>query len=241
MKELLDHLRGKVRTLTVYDYEGSEERLETLRAHLSGYGVAVRTAVTDRGEPPNVCVFHRGDDLLGAVDLDRLLPADSIERAFAGEGAFDPDVLPFDTDADVTVSPGTEHGQMVDISRQFERRALEHGDGWLRAGFQTLSALAESERTRSVYRRLAAAGVDVTAIGYPDADLNGEPFEVVDDADGQLRDYWFLLYDGGTADAKAALVAEHLGPSEYEAFRTVDPETVDDLVALAREEYPLLD
>ena len=240
MNDLLEHLRERVRTLTIYDYEGSEERLDTLAAHLAGYGVAVRTAVTDRAKPTNVAVCHRGGEVLGTVDLEELLPEDGIERAFAGEESFDPSVLPFDPDADLTVSPGTSHGQMVDVSRQFERRALERGEGWLRTGFQQLSALAESPRTRSVYRRLAEAGVDVATFGYPDTELSGEPFKVVADDEGTFRDYWFLLYDCEDPDGKAALVAKHRDPALYEAFWTVDPDTVDNLVGLARERYPAL-
>jgi hypothetical protein len=240
MKALLEHLRDHARTLTVYDYDGPQERLETLAGHLAGYGVAVRTAVTDRGKPTNVPVFHHGDEVLGTVELDALLPEDGIERAFAGEEPFDPDVLPFDVDADVTVSPGTSHGQMVDVSRQFERRALDRGAGWLRVGFQQLSAIAGSSRTKSVYRRLAEAGVDVGVVGYPDVDLEDEPFEVIADEEGTFRDFWFLLYDGGRPEAKAGLVAKHRDPSLYEAFWTVDPDTVDELVGMARDSYPVL-
>ncbi len=240
MKPLLEHLRDRVRTLTVYDYDGPQERLETLAGHLSGYGVAVRTAATDRGKPANVPVFHHGDEVYGTVALDDLLPADSIERAFAGEEPFDPAVLPFDVDTDVTVSPGTSHGQMVDVSRQLEQRALDHGEGWLRVGFQELSAIAGSSRTKSVYRRLAETGLDVAVVGYPDTGLADQPFGVIPDEEGVFQDYWFLLYDGGRPGAKAALVAKHRDPSLYEAFWTVDPDTVDGLVAMARENYPIL-
>jgi len=240
MRALLEHFRDRARTLTIYDYDGSQERLETLAGHLEGYGVAVRTAVTDRGKPTNVPVFHHGNEVLGTVDLDRLLPAEGIEQAFAGAGPFDPGVLPFDVTADVTVAPGTSHGQMVDVSRQLERRALDHGEGWLRVGFQQLSALANSSRTRSAYRRLAETGVDVAVVGSPDADLSGQPYEVIADEEGTFSNYWFLLYDGGEPGAKAALVAKHRDPSLYEAFWTVDSDTVDNIVAMARDSYPVL-
>ncbi|MFT4882000.1 MAG: hypothetical protein ACI9HI_002020 [Salinirussus sp.] len=240
MKTLLERLRDRARTLTVYDYDGSQERLETLAGHLAGYGVAVRTAATDRGKPASVPVFHHGDEVFGTVALDALLPADSIERAFSGEDPFDPAVLPFDVDTDVTVSPETSHGQMVDISRQLEQRALDHGEGWLRVGFQELSTVAESPRTKSVYRRLAETGLDVAVVGYPDVSLSDRPFGVIPDDKGAFQGYWFLLYDGGQPEAKAALVAKHHDPSLYEAFWTVDPETVDELVAIARENYPVL-
>lgn len=246
MKELLDHLRQRTYTLTVRDYEGDERRLETLAAHLAGVGVAVRTVDTDDDDGPAAltaagpgeAVLHRGEEVFGTVTLEELLPADGFERAMSGERPFDRGALPVDAE-DVTVSPATDRSRMIAVSRRFEREALRHGDGWMRTGFQELSVLADSPRTRSVYRRLAAAGLDVAACGYPDTDVE-EEFAVIPDEEGQFRDYWFLLFDGGDRDHKAALVARHDEPALYDAFWTVDADTVDDLVGMARERYPAL-
>lgn len=225
----------------MYDYTGTDERLATLAAGLAGHGVAVRTATTDADDPAapaDLAVLHEGGDVLGTVDLDRLLPAGGIEAAFEGGGGLNPDALPADAGG-VTVSPETTHGRMVAVSRRFERLAMTHADGWLRTGFQELSRLADSPRTRSLYRRLADAGLDVAVCGYPDAELDEPAFEVIADEDGRFRAYWFLLFDGGDREHKAALVAEARDPG-YEAFWTVDPATVDELVGLARDRYPAL-
>lgn len=239
MKELLDHLRDRTYTLTVYDYDGEESYLETLGAHLAGHGVALRAVETGAQGPHDVGVLHRGEEVYGTVAPADLLPADGFERAMAGEEPFDPDALPVDTEAGVTVSPATSRDRMISVSRQFERAALRHGDGWMRTGFQELSVLAGSPRTQSVYRRLAEAGVDVAACGYPDADVDGE-YGVIADEEGAFRDYWFLLFDGGDPTHKAALVARHQDPSLYDAFWTEDPGVVDDLVGMARDRYPAL-
>ncbi|MFB6298403.1 MAG: hypothetical protein ABEH56_07775 [Salinirussus sp.] len=238
MEALLDHLRRYARTLTIYNYDGQAERLERLERTLAERGVAVRT-VTDPGGPHNACVFHRGTDPVGTAQLDQLLPAedeDPIERAFAGESPALAEV-PFDGESTVTVSPETDRGRMVGISREFERRALRRGGGTLRSGFQSLSILADSERTQSVYQRLSEMGVDVAVHGTPDA-VPDVSFDVVADESGELSDYWFLLYDGGDDDGrKAALIARETEPAVYEAFWTVDPDVVDDLIHMASERY----
>lgn len=242
MKKLLERLREMAVTLTVYNYDGSREELESIAASLSGVGVAVTTDTTGRGTPSNLGVFHRDDAVLGALSIDDQWTEDTDFEALLSEGsdherASHP-VLPGDG---VTVSPETSRKQMIGISRSFERRALREGGGRLVSGFQTLSTLRDSDRTHSVYTRLADAGVDVTVCGTPDEALEKAAFDIFEDTDGQFRDYWFLLYDGNGSDGrKAALVSEEQEPSMYDSFWTDDPETVDELLALARSEYPML-
>ena len=241
MNALLEALRSESVTLTVYNYEGNEERLETIAASLSGSGVAVTTDATERGAPSNVGVFHRGEDVIGAVDVDEQWESDAdFEALLTGDADQRPSrpVLPSDG---LTVSPETSRTEMIGMSRTFERRALREGGGRLVSGFQTLSTLTDSERTHSVYTRLANAGVNVTVCGTPDVRLGETAFEVYEDMDEQFREYWFLLYDGnGTDGRKAALVSEEQEPAMYDSFWTDDPETVDDLFALARDEHPAL-
>lgn len=241
MKEVLEYLREKAITLTLLNYEGDEERLETLAGTLASSGVAVRTATTDTDGPANAGLYHRDDDVLGAVSIEEAWPDEvDFDALLAGETHFDiPDLV--QVDDDVAVSPETTRERMVTISRNFERRALREGTGTLYAGFQNLSVLTQSPRTRSVYERLADAGVDVTVYGYPDSELEAPGFDVVPDTDEQFRDYWFLLYDGGSNPArKATLVSKEQDPSLYDAFWTEDEETVDDLFALAQDTYPEL-
>lgn len=242
MKALLDELRAKSVTLTVYNYEGTEEQLEAIAASLSGSGVAVTTDTTGRETPSNLGVFHREDEVLGALTIDDRWAADADFEALLSDGGdrqrASPLVLPGDG---LTVSPETSREQMIGMSRTFERRALREGGGRLVSGFQTLSTLSESGRTRSVYTRLADAGVDVTVCGTPDVTLESPPFDVFEDTDERFSEYWFLLYDGGGNDGrKAVLVSEEQEPAMYDSFWTDDPDTVDELFALARAEYPAL-
>jgi hypothetical protein len=240
MKALLDRLRQESVTLTVYNYDGSKERLETIGTELASSGVAVRTDTTGRGEPANLGVFHSGDDIHGAVSLDERWPAEiDFEDLLEDGDAVEYPSLPVLPTEQVTVSPETTRKRMVGISRNFERLALREGGGRLLAGFQELSVVTESERTRSVYERLAESGVDTCVYGYPDADIGSPSFEVVEDTSEQFRDHWFLLYDGnGNDQRKAALVSEEHNPALYDSFWTVDPDIVDELFAIAGAEYP---
>jgi hypothetical protein len=242
MNALLEKLREASVTLTVYNYDGDAEELEAIAASLSGVGVAVTTDTTGRGTPTNLGVFHRDEEVLGALSIDDQWSEDTDFETLLSEGddherAGLP-VLPGDG---VTVSPETSRQKMIGISRSFERRALREGGGRLVSGFQTLATLRKSDRTHSVYTRLANAGVDVTVCGTPDEQLEEPPFDVFEDTEEQYREYWFLLYDGNGNDSrKAALVSEEQQPSMYDSFWTDDPATVDDLFALARSEYSAL-
>jgi hypothetical protein len=241
MDALLNYLRDNAITLTVYNCDESDERLDQVGGRLAGGGIALRTDDTATGRPRNVGVFHRDDEVIDAVSFDDLAEAEADFEAILGGATVERPDLPVEQESPVSVSPETSRQRMIGISRRFERRALAEGEGQLHAGFQNLSVLAGSERARSVYERLAGTNLDVTVYGYPDADLGDVPYEVVADEDGVFREFWFLLYDGGgNDDRKAALVSREQEPSLYDSFWTVDPETVDRLFDLARKHYPLL-
>jgi len=144
---------------------------------------------------------------------------------------------------------------MVRISREYERRAFREGGGTLHAGFQHLSQIAASDRTMEMYTALANVGVDVTVCGRPNTTLGDVPFTVVEDTEGELEPYWYLLYDGnGDPNRTAALIAEARptpgseadatngtpvtrSGRQYDACFTTDPETVDTLFDRASEEH----
>lgn len=241
MKALLEYLRQRSITLTVYNYEGSDERLEALSGAFSGSGVAVATDTTSRGTPTNLGVLHRGDEVFGARSVDEWEADDDFTAAFGAGSASDrAEIPPLPTDG-MTVSPETSRQRMIGISRTFERRALREGGGRLISGFQNLSTISDSEETRSVYDRLIESGVTVTVCGYPDAAIEDQSFDVFEDTDEKFRGYWFLLYDGNGNDSrKAALVSREREPSLYDSFWTTDPETGDELLALGTAEYPEL-
>ncbi|WP_302080924.1 DICT sensory domain-containing protein [Salinibaculum rarum] len=241
MKELLDYLRDQTVTLTVYNYEGSEEQLAALARTFSGTGVAVTKDTTGRGTPTNLGVLHRGDEVFGARPVDEWLADDDFETLLASGADTERERLPDLPSDGLTVAPETSRRQMVGVSRMFERRALRESEGTLVAGFQTLSTMRDSERTRSVYDRLAGTDVDVTVCGYPDIALEDPPFDIFEDSDGTFRDYWFLLFDGNGNDSrKAALVSREEESALYNSFWTDDPGTVDELFALLSETHPEL-
>jgi hypothetical protein len=237
MKELLDHLRQRCWTLTVYNDSGSGDRIEAIRRSLAARGVTLRT-VSDVGGPTDVCLFHQGDDLVTTTTVDDLAAAheaasdEPIERAFGGTDPFSAVDVPFDGEPSVSAAPVADRSRMVGVSREFERQAMRRQSGTIRSGFQHLSALVASERTQSVYERLDEAGVDVAVYGTPDASPDVSFDVVADDAEA-LSDYWFVLYDGEGPESQAALVAREFESSTYEAFWTVDPALTDDLFDIA--------
>ena len=265
MNELLEYLDRNSRTLTIYDYAGTEGQLDELSQWLAGHGIDVETAATRETPLEGVAVLHTEETVLGASAGDELLSRLSFEAAFGdGEEPPVPEMVA-SLSPEVTVQPARTVAEMVRISREFERRALREGAGELHAGFQYLSRIANSERTMEMYRTLAREGVQVRVYGYPDTTLDAEPFTVVEDTDRELEHHWFLLYDGADNPRRtAALVAEER-PEEsraeesraeesrpeasgsegetdelagiYDSFSTTDSEVVDDLFTLARESY----
>lgn len=256
MNELLQYLDRHSRTLTMYDYTGTADQLRELSQWLSGYGIAVETATTTGDHFDDLAVLHNDGSVLGACAGEEFLSRLSFERAIDdGEEPPIPEMVA-SLSSEVTVQPAQSVEEMVRVSREFERRALREGAGELHAGFQHLSQIANSRRTMEVYTTLANEGVDVSVYGYPDTTLDTVPFTVIEDEHRQLDQHWFLLYDGDdNPHRKTALVsverpdetrAATSGPDSartgpngvYESFLTTDPETVDELFTLARDNYP---
>jgi hypothetical protein len=254
MKTLLSYLGAQVHTLTVYDFSGTDEQLETLTGVLQGYGVTVETAETGGEGPAGVAVLHRDGTVIGGIHVETLLEWMDIDRAFDGNAPEAPPLLS-ELSADVAVKPALTIQEMIRISREFERRALRAETGELHAGFQHLSQIKHSDRTVEMYTALAENGVDVYVYGVPDERFDDVPFTVVEDEHAELQRHWFLLYDGG--DRRAALVSEEC-PTEdgrlvksgaettgqpdgtYESYCTTDPATVSELFQRAKREYEIL-
>jgi hypothetical protein len=236
--------------MTVYDFTGSDEELQTLAENLAAYGIRVRTATTNLDFPSDVAVLHQNGDVLDAFDVERIQAATDFERPLDDEQLERHGVI--DTlSQDVTLKTALTVPEMVRVSREFERRAVREGAGTIHAGFQHLSQIGTSDRTMELYRSLATTGVDAYVYGRPDLDLGQVPFTVVEDTEAALERYWFLLYDGaGNPDRKAALVSEEIpndekgseeavrpvGDRRYRSYFTTNPDTVDELFRLARDE-----
>lgn len=255
MKHLLEHLDSRTVTFTVCNFTGDPAEWRSLTEWLGSHGVSVREAETEYETPADTGVLHDGETLLDAVPVTALL--DRINGDENGEDA--PSEFLQSPSQETTVKANRSIEEMVRISREFERRAWRTGGGALHAGFQLLSAVADSERTRAAYRRLVESGVDVTVYGYPDCSLDDVPFSVVEDDDRALDAYWFLFYDGnGEPTRKSALISEECPEYEesehgdggqttqqavrrdrtYDSYWTTDAATVDRLYELAREDHP---
>ena len=117
----------------------------------------------------------------------------------------------------VTVS-GEQKLLMTKLSRFVEARALAHGEGTLRAGFQQLSRLADEHGTASVYRRLAEAGVDTHVYGHPDGSPEAlDGLAVHGHETEELRWTWFVVYRvPDRPDLAAALVAERRSDLQWQ-------------------------
>lgn len=256
MKALLEYLARHSQTLTIYDFTGTDEQLRELAEWLDGFGVHVQIAETEVPSPSDVAVLHHDIEVRGACSVTSLLSRTDFETGSETEQLSDEFLSALS--GDVTVKSSLTVTEMVRVSRDFERRALREGSGTLHAGFQQLSQIFDSERTRKLYTALANNGVDVYVYGCPNATLEDVPFTVVADEDRELDQYWFLLYDGGgNPHRKAALVSEECVPDDrhpvpngatpetvsngsYDSYFTTDPEIVDELFERAGEHSDLL-
>lgn len=133
---------------------------------------------------------------------------------------------------------------LLDLSRELARRAARRGGGTYLGGVQWLSSLADTDaNARTLHRRLANAGVEVTVCGVPDHSLDaaGLPFDVVEDSGGAFEEYWFSLYDGATADtSKGLVVARQRLDGGFEGYWSYDPDTVDRAFARLPDRHPWL-
>jgi hypothetical protein len=230
---LFDALAARTCRCLLFNYDGSSGRLDAIRNRLRNAGISVETRESDLG-PANVGVFVTEGTVLDVIALDEWWPESlSVDGVLTDKRAYVPEIPESVTEA-IVVSPEVSKPHLTALSREFEQRALRSGGGRLAVGFQQLSTFAESERTREVYERLAAAGVDVTAHGVPDVTADSFPVGVSPDETGQYQEYWFMLYDGdGEPDRKAALVAREQDEGSYEGYWSVDAAVVDELTGLA--------
>lgn len=76
--------------------------------------------------------------------------------------------------------------------------------------------------TRRVYRRLAESDVEVHVYGVPDTEPEEwDGLTVHPTAAEEIRDSWFVVYDGGwDPDGKAALLVQESDPGTYDGFWT---------------------
>jgi hypothetical protein len=221
--DLVADVERSEKTLVVHNADA--ETVESVVERFATRNVRVTTASTASG-PPAYAVLSDGDRVLSAASLSELVPDGGTPRtpAFAAEP-----YRPILDELDEATFTSHDAGRMLAASREIEDRAWRVG-GTLYAGFQRYSRL---EPQLSVYEQLGSrAGLDVVAFGYPDTELpdHRDTFAVFPDRSAEIRDVWFVAYDGGgDDDSKCALLAEEREPRRFYGFWTYDPATVDDV------------
>lgn len=228
--ELLAGVESHEATLTVYN-EPDAVRAE-LAALFADRNVQVEHSGR-RSDDEGFAVLSRDGEFVTAVATAELLAdPDRTDPSFVRET-----YRPVLDHLDETTFTAFGKPRMIAASREIEDRAWRVGRGELHAGFQTLSILAEETE---VYERLAtAADLDVHAYAAPEGDrpiLDGVTVHV--ERDPEIRDTWFVVYDGAGVDGnKCLLLAAEREPGRYYGFWSYDPGTVDYVLDHLRSRY----
>lgn len=230
--ELIAGVESHEATLTVVN-AGSDAR-EALAERFVERNLVV-TGVTLEADPREFAVLSRNGEVLTAVPVSDLL-ADP-ERTSPG---FDRRSYRSVLDhLDETIFTSYTTARMVAASREIEDRAWRTGSGELHAGFQTLDVLSSAVST---YNRLhEREGLEVHAYAAPEGDVSVAEFPVHVEPAPEIRETWFVAYDGGGTDEnKCALLAEEREPGRFYGFWSYDPETVDHVIDHLTRSYGLM-
>lgn len=220
LREVVERVRGREKTLTVYT-SGESNVVAELREYFASQNVAVEEA--SAGREPTYAVLTDDGEFLAAVGVDALA---SLTRGSARRVGEDAAYAPLLAHLDRTTFTSYSRRQTLEASREIEDRAWRAGSGRLYAGFQRLSNFANE---REAYARLAASDLDVHVYGVPDADIDvpaGVTFHGAGVPD--VEAFWFVVFDGGGDELQAsALLAEERDDGFY-GFWTYDTGLVDD-------------
>lgn len=247
--ELIAGVEASEATLTVFNTDPDVR--ESLAEHFADRNVRIVADETDHG-PPEFAVLARDGEFETAASIEELLPYRSVTAGEGSAGATDdgdevddggvrPSELrtggPVLDRLDETLFTSYSKPDMVAASREIEDRAWRVGDGELHAGFQTLDVLTGENRT---YNRLAELDeLDVYAYAAAEGSLpNAEHYTVRVEETPEIRETWFVAYDGGGFDeAKCVLLAEEREPGRFYGFWSYDPDTVDDVIGYLTDRY----
>lgn len=189
-------------------------------------------------DPEEFVTVSLDDDFLGSIALSSLVSLDSpVIYDPGGTDIATADYRYLLKLLDDTVFSSFDRRQMVATSREIEDRAVRVGRGTLYSGFQRLSAVRDQE---TVYRTIGhISGLDVHVYGQPDWDppnISGVTVHRL--LDEEIRDTWFVAYDGGgNVMNKCALLAQDRTPGEYYGFWTYDPTLVDRIIDYIEEAF----
>jgi DICT domain-containing protein len=205
-----------------------------LREQFADRNLAAARAESGAG-PRNYAVLSSGDDFLAAIDVSDVLGDRSgISPEFTRE-TYEP-VL---DELDETVFTSYDTGRMVAASKEIEDRAWRGASGELHAGFQTESRFVAQA---GVYDPLAdRGGLDVHVYAHPDDHAGGDDPPrnptLHRSTATEVRDTWFVAYDGGVDATKCALLAEERRPGSFYGFWTYEPGTVEEIIEHLRATY----
>jgi DICT domain-containing protein len=234
LSELIAGVEAHEKVLTVFNAD--EDVVEALRDRFADRNLSVEAASAEAG-PDGYAVLSEDGQFLAAIGVTDV-PTEAEEQSV---GFADATYRPVLDQLDETMFTSFATRKMVAASREIEDRAWRIGRGSLHAGFQMKSVLADE---LGVYNRLAERdGLSVHAYAYPDGegdlDASSELTVHLDDSD-EIRDSWFVAYDGGGVDEnKCALVAEEREPRRFYGFWTYDADTVDYVVRHLEHTYAL--
>ncbi|SMO44552.1 DICT sensory domain-containing protein [Halorubrum cibi] len=237
--EIISGVEAREATLTVFDRDPSVA--ETLAEHFADRNLRVVAERPAEG-PTGYAVLSRGGEFVTAVSVDEVLPgsaggdadgppgeADRAPSRRVGEPVLD--------HLDETLFTSYSRSDMVAASREIEDRAWRVGDGELHAGFQTLDVLTGESNT---YDRLGGKErLEVHAYAAAEGEApNTDRYEVHIGRTAEIRETWFVAYDGGGFDgAKCVLLAEEREPDRFYGFWSYDPDTVDRVIDYLTERY----
>lgn len=232
LAELIAGVEDSEKTLVVRNAD--EATVESVVDRFADRNVNVTTASTGSG-PPEYVVLSEDDRVLSTTSLAGGSPDGDRTRT----PGFDSEPYePILDELDEMMFTSYDARQMLAASREIEDRAWRTGAGTLYAGFQRYSIL---ERQVPVYEQLGTRpDLDVTAFAVPDAELSEHEatFEVRPERTDEIRDTWFVAFDGGGDEAsKCALLAEEREPRRFYGFWTYDPQTVDSVFEHLGETY----
>ncbi|MXR19893.1 DICT sensory domain-containing protein [Halobacterium bonnevillei] len=224
LREVIEAVRGREKTLTVYTSPGTNIVPE-LREYFSSQNVAIEEV--DAGPEPEHAVLAHDGEFLTAVGIDALRALTDGSVRSVGEPAPYSRLL---SHLDRTTFTSYNRRQMLDASREIEDRAWRAGEGRLYAGFQRATNFANE---RDAYAKLAATDLDVHVYGLPDepvdvpADVTFHGASIPDAATS-----WFVIYDGGEDAMQAsALLAQEDDDGVFFGFWTYDSSVVDEALS----------
>lgn len=227
LTELLTELEDRRKTVTVFAHDPQFG----VGSCFGARHVTIEYERLPSEETDEFVTVSDGDDFLGSVALSSF-------RALGAPDIYEPgseDIVAADLRylfdlLDDTIFSSFDRRQMLATSREIEDRAVRTGQGTLYAGFQRLSALRDQLETYRLIGR--TPGLDVQVYGQPDWDPPTVPGVTVHSLlDEEVRDCWFVAYDGGGDDlSKCALVAEERFPGQFYGFWTYDSALVDRII-----------